>query len=201
MLILRTVLVAILAAMAGCVVGYTLVQPGINTAKDLQVYAGSGWNLAPATATYAARKESKTWTQDGLLLDRLVLVPAVPDGESLLIDRTETKALPVFRKDMLPNEIEELVESTLVDYFGEGNAAVSTENLRPQKFGDIQGFRFDILVQLTDSPDFRGSIGAFVADDKLYSIWYLAAEPHYHDKHFAKADEIIASARIATTSS
>ncbi len=197
MIIRRILLMAIIAATAGCVAtGYTLVPTGPNSAQDLQVNAGSGWNLAPAIMTPASREGTQTWTQDGLLLDRLVLIPAVPDGQTLFIDRTDTAALPVFRKSMLPNEIEELIESTLVKYFGEGSAAVSTSNLRPQMFGDQRGVMFDLSAQLSDSPDYRGTIGAFIADDKLYTIWYIAAHPHYHEKHNQRADAIIRSAAL-----
>ena len=148
--------------------------------------------------TPAAREGTQTWTQDGLLLDRLVLIPGVADGESLLVSQSESAALPTFRKDMLPNEIEELMESTLVKYFGEGNAAVSTANLRPQTFGEQRGVMFDIAARLTDSPDYKGTVGAFIADDKLYSVWYIAAEPHYYGKHSDRANAIIESAALIT---
>jgi len=97
---------------------------------------------------------------------------------------------------MLPNEIEELVESTLVKYFGEGNATVSTANLRPQMFGNDRGVMFDVAASLSDSPDYKGTIGAFVVDEKLYSVWYIAADPHYHEMHSAAADAIIKSAMV-----
>ena len=196
MIIRKIPILALMATLAGCITGYTLVQPGPNMAQDLQVSAGSGWNLVPAMSTPGARKGAQTWTRDGILLDRLVLIPAVADGETLLVDKKNTAALPAFRKDMLPNEIEELMESTLVKYFGEGNAAVSTANLRPQTFGDQRGLMFDMEAKVTDSPDYKGTIGAFVADDKLYSIWYIAADPHYYDKHSGAADTIIKSAAL-----
>lgn len=196
MFIRRPSALALLATLAGCVTGYTLVQPGPNSAGQLQVIAGGGWNLAPPTLMAGARKGSQTWTQDGLALNRLVLIPGVADGETLLVDRTDTAALPPFRKDMLPNEIEELVESTLVKYFGEGNATVSTANLRPQTYGDQRGMMFDISAQVSDSPDYRGTIGAFVADEKLYTVWYLAADPYYYDRHSAAAEAIIKSAKM-----
>lgn len=197
MIIRRVFLLAIVLTAAGCVTGYTIVQPGLNAAQGLQVNADGGWNLAPAMMTPAVRKGTQTWTRDGLLLDRLVLIPAVPDGEPLMIDKSGRAALPVFRENMLPNEIEELVESTLVKYFGEGNASVTTSNLRPQIFGDHRGVMFDVSAQLSDSPDYRGTIGAFVADDKLYTIWYIAAHPYYHDKHDQRAEAIIKSATLA----
>ncbi len=187
-------LLAVAVVLSGCVTGYTLVQPGINTAQDLQVNAGAGWNLAPPNSTPAARKGAQTWTRDGMLLDRLVLIPSVGDGETLLVDRSETAALPAFRKDMLPNEIEELVESTLVKYFGEGNAAVNTANLRPQTYGDQKGLMFDIDAKLTESPDYKGVVGAFVTDERLYTMWYIAADPYYYGKHRDAAEATIKSA-------
>lgn len=187
---------ALLAILAGCVTGYTLVPPGANTAQDLQVTAGNGWNLAPPGFVGGSRKGAQTWTQDGLALNRLVLIPGVPDGETLLVDRQNQAALPSFRSDMLPNELEELVESTLVKYFGEGTATVSTANLRPQTFGDARGVMFDVSAQLAESPDYKGTIGAFVADEKLYTIWYIAADPHYYDKHAEAAESIIRSAKV-----
>lgn len=197
MIIRRILLLVAIGTITGCVAtGYTLVQPGPNAAQELRVTADNGWNLAPTMMTPAARTGTQTWTQDGLLLDRLVLIPAVPDGGTLLIDRSNTAALPVFRRNMLPNEIEELIESTLVKYFGEGQATVSTSNLRPQMYGEQRGVMFDLSAQLSDSPDYRGTIGAFIANDKLYTIWYIAAHPHYHDKHSQRAEAIIKSAAL-----
>ncbi len=195
----RTLMMLALAAtFAGCATtGYSLVQPGINNAGGMQVTAGSGWNIAPAVITSGARKGTQLWTRDGIYLDRLVLIPAVADGEPLLTAAAKDAALPVFRKDMLPNEVEELMESTLVKYFGEGNAAVSTANLRPQVFGSGRGVMFDIDARLTDSPTYKGRVGAFIVDDKLYTIWYIAADPYYFDKHNAVAEAVITSARVA----
>ncbi len=181
--------------LTGCVTGFTLVESGAFSTAGLQVEAGDGWNLTPSMLTPNARRDSRTWTRDGLLLDRLVLIPGVEDGETLLVDRTGKVALPTFRKDMLPNEIEELTESTLVKFFGEGNAAVSTSALRPHSFGDNVGIMFDISAEVTDGPAYRGSVGAFISNDKLFTVWYVAAIPHYHGKHSELAQAVIASAR------
>ena len=189
-----TIMLILSFALAGCVTGYTLVQPGVNAAGKLQVTASRGWNLAPPAATPAARRGSQTWTRDGIFLDRIVLIPGVAEGETLLKDKSGSAALPTFRKDMLPNELEELVASTLVKYFGEGNSTVSTANLRPQTFGGQQGVMFDINVKVTDSPDYKGTVGAFVAEQKFYTLWYIAADPYYYSKHSAVGDRIIKSA-------
>ncbi len=179
-----------------CVVGYTLVEPGPRSIGNMTVDAGSGWNLAPRSTN--SRKTAQTWTQDGMLLDRLAFIPAISDGETIIISREKDAALPVFRKDMLPNEIEELVESTIVKNFGEGQAAVSTSNLRPHRFGEQRGMMFDISAIVTESPQYKGVVGAFIESDELYIMWYFGAEPYYYDKHLSNAEAIIRSARLTT---
>ena len=162
--------------------------------------AGSGWNNAPIHQRRNARKDSVAWTRDGLLLDRLVIIPGVPAGEPLLTAREKTAAMPVFRVDMLPNELEELVESTIVKFFGEGQAVVNTENLRPHRFGNDRGVLFDLSATVTESPEYKGLVGAFIAGDKLYVLYFLGATPYYYDKHIAEAEAIIKSAIIQLVS-
>lgn len=188
--------ILMLALLGGCVTGYTVVQPGVHSFGSLRVTADENWNKAPGSTTPSATSNSRTWTQDGLLLDRIVIIPGVKDGQSIFSSRNKSAALPVFRADMLPNEIEELVESSIVKLYGEGQSAVSTSGLRPQGFGSDGGFMFDIIAAVTESPDYRGLVGAFIVDDTLYLIMFLAADPHYYDKHVASADAIIKSATL-----
>ena len=185
-----------MAGLAGCVMSYSLVAPGLVTVQDLKLQADGNWNRAPANYVPLSRRDAETWTRDGLLLDRLVIVPGVPDGEPVLYSREPTAALPVFRADMLPNEIEELVESSLVKVFGEGQSVVNTANLRPQRFGEHHGVMFDFEATVTDSPEYRGTAGAFVANDKLYLVYFIGAVPHYYDKHLASATAVIQSALL-----
>ncbi|MEX1266214.1 MAG: hypothetical protein WEA08_04775 [Woeseia sp.] len=192
-------LVAATLVVTGCVPAYTLVEPGTISLGNLSVDTAGAWNKAPSALTSKMRKGSEMWTRDGPLLDRLLLIPNVPDGAPLLVDRKEAAALPVFRADMLPNELEELTESTLVKYFGEGSAAVSTSNLRPNRFGEHRGILFDFTAAVSDNPDYKGIAGAFIAGDALYVIIYLAAETYYYGKHSAAAESVIRSARLAPT--
>ncbi|MCI0517057.1 MAG: hypothetical protein L0Y45_04410 [Woeseiaceae bacterium] len=191
LLALVVVLISACATMS-----YQSVLPGVNSLGALQVNADTGWNLAPAYATPRATADSQTWTKDGLLLDRLILIPAVKDGEALFVSDDPAAALPPFRANMLPNEIEEMTESTIVKLFGEGEAAVSTEKLRPWGFAEHRGVMFDISVTVTESPDYRGMVGAFIVEEKLYMIVFLAATPHYYDKHVANAEALIKGAQI-----
>lgn len=191
----RIAIVICLGTLVGGCVAYTAVSPGAVDYSGLRLNTSQAWNLAPSAATPSSRKESKSWTQDGLLLDRLMIIPAVPSGESIFVAQAKDAALPVFEANMLPNEIEELTESSIVKLFGEGEVAVETSNLRPHKFGGNSGFLFDMEVAVSDGPGYGGITGAFVADDKLYLIVYLGAQPYYFDKH---RDEALAVIRGAT---
>ncbi len=55
---------------------------------------------------------------------------------------------------------------------------------------------FDISAVVTESPVYKGVVGAFIASDELYIMWYFGAEPYYYDKHLPDAEAIIRSARL-----
>jgi hypothetical protein len=185
------------ATTAGCASAvYRAAPPGVYTTGQLQVTLDDAWNEASSGATLNARPLAKTYTRDGLLLDRLMLISEVSDGESIFRSRDKSIALPVFHPDMLPNELEELMESSILKLYGEGEAAVSTENLRPHDFGGRSGIMFDITAAVTESPDYRGMVGAFIAEERLYMIIFLAAEPYYYGKHKEDVTEILNSATI-----
>lgn len=180
----------------GCAIAYSLVAPGQVSVDDLRLTPATAWNRAPRQITPFSRPGTETWTRDGLLLDRLVIIPGVADGETLFVSRQREAAFPTFRSSMLPNEIEELAESSVVKVFGEGSASVSTSGLRPQRFGDRRGVLFDMAIAVSDGPDYKGLVGSFIADDRLYMMMYVAADPHYFDRHLADAEAIITGARL-----
>ena len=187
---------SILFLVSACVPTYTLVGTGINSIDTLYVDAGSGWNKAPTNAYSGDRKNSQRWTQDGLALNQLVFVPAVADGEALITSQQKDAALPVFRKDMLANELEELAKSTFVKRFVEGNAVVTTSNLRPQRFGENSGIMFDVEATVTETPKYKGMAGAFIVEDKLYFMYFLGATPYYYEKYREQAEATIKSATL-----
>ncbi len=195
-IIIRCVMLVMLFSVSGCI-SYSLVAAGPIAVGGLQLDPGATWNLAAPQLTPSMRKGGQVWTKDGLLLDRLMIIQAVPDGQPIFKDSTGTAALPVFRASMLPNEIEELTENSIVKLFGEGQVAVSTSNLRPHRFGDDRGVLFNFNVSVSDAPDYRGLAGAFIANGEFYLMMYIAADPHYYDKHLAEVEALITGARLA----
>lgn len=180
----------------GCATTYTLVPTGTSEVGNLAVSPGLNWNQAPKIHTPLARRESQSWTRDGLNLNRLIFIPAVPDGEPIFKTRQKSAALPNYRAGMLPNELVELFESSIEKLFGEGDSVIETDNLRPHRFGDHIGVLFDLSMSLAAGPKYRGLVGSFTAGDELYVIIYLAADPHYYDKYLQEAEWIITNAHL-----
>lgn len=182
-------------SLASCV-SYTLVSPGSATLSGLEVSTSQAWNRVPPQFSPSSRKDAQVWTQDGVLLDRLIIVPAVPDGEPIFRPASKAQALPAFRSDMNPKEIEELTESSITKLFGEGEVIAETSNLRPHTFGGRRGFLFDLQLAVNDGPDYGGIAGAFLVDGSLNIIVFLGARPYYFDKHKDEALAIIRGARV-----
>jgi hypothetical protein len=183
--------------LSGCVATpYTLVTPGPIEAGNLTVTPADSWNQS--STSISGRDGSLLWTRDGLLLDRLVIIPDVMDGEPVFEVQDDSAALPPFRADMLPNEVAELVESSIVKLFGEGEVSVETSGLRPEKFGSNAGMLFELAVEVSDGPNYHGLTGAFISSEKLYLVIFLGAQPYYFDKHRESAEKLIKSARLTT---
>ena len=188
---------ALAVLISGCAVqSYSLVAPGQREYDGLRVSAAHAWNLAPKQATRASRDSSRVWTRDGLLLNRILIIPAVPDGEPIFKPTSKEQALPPFRSGMMPHEIEELTESSIVKLFGESDVVVETSNLRPHRFGNTAGFLFDLEMAVSDGPDYAGIVGAMVSGRELYLVIYIAAKPYYYQKLREEALSIILSARV-----
>lgn len=193
---LRIVFALLCALLVSACVAFSAVNPGAVKVGALQLDPSVTWSSAPDVASNYTNRQSQVWTQDGVLLNRLIIVPGVADGEPIFKQDKQSQALPLFKSDMLANEVEELVESSIVKLFGEGQVAVQTEKLRPNRFGASRGYLFNMIVSVSDGPDYRGLAGAFVHEQQLYLLIYLGAEPYYYEKRREDAEAIIRSARI-----
>jgi hypothetical protein len=171
-----------------------LQEAGPVAVGNVQVSPQEPWNILPESMTPFARPKTQVWTRDGVLLDRLMIIPGVPEGEPLFKEPSKEVALPRFKRDMLPDEIVQLTESSMTKLLGEGTTLVRSSNLRPGRFGEKPGIIFDLVATPSEGPVYRGLAGAFVAAEQLNMIIFVAAEPYYFDKHRAAAEGIIASA-------
>jgi hypothetical protein len=192
----RLLLLATVTAMAwGCASApYTRVAAGPVAVGSMNVTADEGWN---ASAYTDLKKGGVLWTRDGVLLNRLVLVPDIEAGGTLFEKPPKQAAFPPFRADMLPHEIEALLASWLTKAFGEGDSMVETSGLRPVRYGDARGFAFDLRLELSEGPAYRGLAGGYVTDGKLSLVVFIAATPHYFERDAERIAQLIASVRPA----
>jgi hypothetical protein len=176
--------VVIAAIVAGCAV-YSLVEPrptaigGVYTV-DPQI---------PWSSTTAGKWE--IWTVDGASLQSIEFLNGLEDGEALRVKPEEKH--PRFRKTMTANEVMEFVGDT---FWAAGFQKVNALNLRPEKFGGTQGFRFEMTYFTRTGLEKQAMVAGAVLKERLYLIFYTGTREHYYAKYKAHAERIIQSVQL-----
>ena len=179
--------------MTACAGGYRLVTPGTVEAGGLRLEADSGWVSIPGDNTPWTRRDTRVWTRNGITLDRLVIITAVPDGEPIYVARDD-RAYPVFSTEMSADDLRTLVARTIELAQGANLTEVNISNARPHRFGSSSGELFDLAATVLDGPEYRGLAGTFVARERLYVLYFLGAVPYYYEEGVASAEAVIRSA-------
>ena len=178
----------------GCV-QYSLVGPGPHKVGGaLTVDTAISWNKIPAAL--APSKRAEVWTVDGTLLDSITFYTGIKDGDPLTRRKkaSDGTEFAVFKSDMLPNEIVEIFESTMVKV--SGAPLIETRNLRPVTFAGGPGFQFEYTFVSGDEVERKGFAMGAVRDGKLYLALYLAARIHYYETYLADVQRILESAQL-----
>lgn len=193
--ILRVFAVSALLVFAGCgtfqAVGMeqTVVAKGPLKVTPPAVI----WNKVPSINTPYVNGE--VWTASGLPLDTVIFVSNLNDGIAIYKPaRNSNTEYPVFKADMLPNELAELVISSIS--IQTGAATVDIDQLLPRLFAGADGF--DMTYQRTgqDEVKRRGRVAGAVVDGKLHLIMYEAARLYYFDQYAQQAERLIESATL-----
>src|SRR5262245_61587867 len=172
-------------AWAGCA-PFTLVEPKRTAIDDL-------YTLEPQVQWSAVeRGKIVSWTVDGFPLEAVRFVKGLNNGESFLVEQARRPKPPTFRAEMTPSEVMEFV----VDSWSlAGAQQVKASNLRPHKFGSLDGFAFDMDYLLRNGLEAQGMVAGAVAKGKLHLIMYTGARRHYFPKHKSDVDRMIDSIR------
>ena len=189
-LLKRIIVIAVFAATAfGCASGPREVIPGVHRIGDMNVNVGPGWTTVPESSSPLS-SSSRTWTYDGVEHDRLIIIPSAKNIDEIITGRDSQQALPVLRPDTPQDELEALAQFVIRTVYG-GNASVSAENLRAQGFSGYPGIVFDF--QSTDAPgsDYRGILGAFTYEARLYVIMFIANNEQSLVNHREKVETIL----------
>lgn len=187
---LRSLLFAAMLALAACT-QYQQVKQGTNAVGSLSVTTRAPiWNTVPAAH---APGRLPTWTVDGVTLNSLSFISDIQDGKPLITEQAKTP-YPVFRADMLPNEVAELIQTSCARLFGA--TVTRTGELKPLTIAGQPGFELDFEFVADDEVIRRAYVGGTVKDGKLQAVVYQAARMHYFDKDLAAARDLIVSAQL-----
>lgn len=182
-------LLAFACIVAGCT-QFTLVEQSKRVTFD------ATYSVAPQIAwSEQSQGDVQLWTVDGPLLQELVFISGIADGEPLFPPPPQGKSqeLPAFGDKMTALEVRDLLVATLSR---RNQFSVKTKELRPWKFGDSEGFRFETTLVTGDGLNKQGFAVGMIRNDKLYLITYSAAEVYYHDKYKGTVEQLLSSIQL-----
>jgi hypothetical protein len=135
---------------------------------------------------------AEMWTVNGPLLDAVYFYYDLRPGDALVRER-EGVELPVVRAGMAAHEVEEMLADTLRRT---GTAQVSTDALRPDKVGTLDGFAFDFAYTAPDGLDYQGFARGAWHGERLVLVYFTAPRLHFYPRLAAPAQALFASIEL-----
>ena len=185
----RLLIIAIAMLLQACN-QYTVVKNDAQAFGPVTVTPSGAWNRVPSLAEIGG---APTWTVNGRSLDSLTFFADIEDGEPLATMRDKDD-MPIYKSDMLPDEIVELFESTIVLVL---EASISSGGeLKPRKIGTEAGFEYSFQFSTPDDVIRRGRVYGVVVAGKLNLFFYQAARMHYFKRSEPEVRTIIDSVQV-----
>jgi hypothetical protein len=178
----RTISGVLLFILFGCA-RYSMIEAKKAVIGDL-------YTVDPQIS-WSAASEGKMdiWTVDGESLQAVHFVKGLEDGDVLFKGGDKDKR-PAFKKHMTPGEVMEFV----VDSFSTvGAQKVRAVNLRPDRFGSLPGFRFEMDLTTKDGLEKQGLVIGAIIKDHLHLILYTGTKAHYYPKYKDHVEHMIQS--------
>jgi len=192
------VLVAAAVAMtpvAAAHAGWKMVDHGVavQVAKSkLTVLPAEDWNRS----SHRAGPKGETWSLDGPGINELYFLSGLAPTETVFKDADKkNKPLPPMGANLQLNEVPEFFESSIrVSY---NTSLFEVTEVKPMRFLDQDGVRFTYEFAAQDNPmRYKGVAEATLIKGKLYLISFTAPTLYFFDRDSAKAEAIMASARL-----
>jgi hypothetical protein len=190
--ILRTLaLAALLLALVACAGGGgRLVKPGPNPAGGrLMIDSEMEWTRLSAS-------RYQLWTMDGELLNRLYLIPRVREREFIFLGQRQTRRRPdgaFYHRGLRADELRDLILDGLR---ASGTANVEATNLRPARFGNRDGLRFEFSLANPEGLRYQGMAAAFEHEKGLALAIFLAPSEHYYPRDAEKVSKMLETLRL-----
>jgi hypothetical protein len=179
----------VLLALAGCAGGGSgrLVKARQDIKVfDLVVDSDLDW------ARWRAPRE-EVWTIDGVPLNRFVVVSRIRNNEHVFLQaraRSRRPDGPWFRPGMRADEVRDVVLDAMRQ---DGWSRVSATNLRPARYGSVDGLRFDAEMTAGNGLNYRGTFGAAERKGRLTLFFWMAPVEYYHGRDVAAVERMFQS--------
>lgn len=179
-----------LLVLAGCASpGGTLQKAGATTTFDMQLDSDLDWSRIKSP-------RQEVWTIDGTALNSLSIFSGVKPNEHVFMGAKERKSRPDgpwFRPGMRPDEVRDIIVDALR---GQGWSNVAADNLRPQRYGSVDGLRFDLAMTSADGLIYKGTAAAAERGGKLSVLLWKAPKENYFDRDVAAVNRMLDGMRF-----
>jgi hypothetical protein len=184
-------LLALALLLSGCA-ATNLVKPGpAEVARGIAVDTPVEW-----ARFHAGASGIEWWTRDGLLLNRLQFGAGIEAGQHVFTRRKAPRKQPegpYFQPGMDANAVQQLIVDA---WRAQGFVDPVADGLRPARFGNADGLRFEARMASSDGLVYRASVLAAESGRRLYYIIYLAPGEHYYERDLGNAERIFGTATI-----
>lgn len=185
----RLLCTAVLALSLASCASNSLQRAGASTVFDMQLDSQLDW-----ARIKGPRNES--WTIDGTNLNLLRIYSQVKPNEHVFMARKERASKPDgpwFRPGMRPDELRDLVLDGIRE---QGSVNVAASGMRPHRFGDADGVRFDVTMASTSGLNYKGTVAVVERHGKLTSLIWTAPSEHYYARDVAQVNHMLDSMRF-----
>lgn len=162
---------------------------GIRIFDDMETDSSLDW----ARMKYI---RSQLWTIDGSPLNQFIFISKVKPNEHVFLLARERKSRPDgpwFKPGMRPDEIQNIM---LDGWRQMGFAQVAATNLRPARYGNVDGLRFDVVMTNQNGLIYKGTAGAVERDQRLNVMYWIAPQEHYYGRDIAAVNNMFDSFRF-----
>lgn len=170
--------------------GATAVTGPFKVGSAYSVNLQKTWSTV---SLFNLNREVKYLTIDGPLLNNFYLTEGLAVGRSLVRSPLKSRPMPIVKSDMSETELAEFVVDTVAAFGYEG---VSSQNLRPAKFGTADAVRFDLTAKTDAGLVIQGTAQVALVGKKVHVMLFLAPGEHFYPTLLGEVDHIFASADL-----
>jgi len=187
---MRILIVALVAALAGCTTVAKMESGEQTVGERLVVHLEGAWNHITGPGIGPAH----TWTMEGLPIDQLRIYVGVKDGETVHQPDSSGKLKNFsFRANMQAEDVVAMFEGVLT----RDGSVFKLVKLEPMSFAEQKGFRFEFsVIRKVDSVQLSGVGYGTVVKGELYAMLYAAPQLGFFARHQRSVDQMARSAKL-----